>query len=235
VCRVATERLVVILGEAGLETIPREVWGHPSVYRYARKRGKPPYRLLLDAAYHHQALRRLPGREYRGRPDIVHLTLLALLDSPLCVSGGCEVVVATVADKAIRVKPETRLPRNYLRFTGLMEQLLAEGQVPPGSQDPLLALEDTSLNHILATYRPLIVAAGDEGSTVSLDELARRTLERGAVLVPTTPKTTPTRRLLEAAASLGLEVATPRGLEGAEPWTIVSRLLCRIEELRGIL
>ncbi|HID51049.1 MAG TPA: 16S rRNA methyltransferase, partial [Anaerolineae bacterium] len=35
-------RLKLVLAEAALELVPRELWGHPSVYKSARKRGKSP-------------------------------------------------------------------------------------------------------------------------------------------------------------------------------------------------
>jgi len=220
----------IVLAEAALETIPRELWSHPSIYRYSRKRGKPPYRLLLDAAQHHQAMRRLPGREYRGRPDIVHATLLALLESPLCTKGGCEAVVATVGGHVIRVRPGTRLPRNYLRFTGLMEQLLSEGRVPPGPGEPLLWLEQGGLREVLQRYRPLALLPGAERAA-GLEEV----VEADTILVPATPRSEPTPRLLAALEEAGLEAFRLRGLEGAEPWVIVSRLLCAAEQAAGLL
>jgi len=221
--------VTLVLAEAPLETVPRELWGHPSVARHARKRGRPPRDILLDAAMHHQAMRRLPGREYRGRPDIVHVTLLVALDAPLCRHTGCRLLVHTVGDLVIEVDPSTRLPRNYLRFTGLMEQLLREGRIPPGAEKPLMAARPTGLDELLeelhrAAGEPLLVA-GSGGRTEPLEELAGTAMER-PVLVPATPRAEPTPQLLAR-----LEPVVPRGLEGSEPWTIVSRLQAELERL----
>jgi rRNA small subunit pseudouridine methyltransferase Nep1 len=232
--RGANTRLIVILAEAGLETIPRELWGHPSVYLYARKRGKPPRQLLLDASQHHQALRGLAGREYRGRPDIAHLTLLTVLDSPLCRRSLCEVIVAATGG-VIRVEPQTRLPRNYLRFTGLIEQLFEYGQVPPGTDKPLLRLTRESLESLLAEYKPLPVFTPSEAETkLNLLDVARKAVEKKAVLIPTTPRSKPTLRLLNLLDRTGLQPVAVNGVEEAEPWTLASRLLCAVETVLGI-
>ncbi len=225
--------VTLVLAEAPLETVPRELWGHPSVAKHARRRGRPPRDILLDATMHHQAMRRLPGREHRGRPDIVHVTLLVALDAPLCRLARCRLLVHTVADLLIHVDPGTRLPRNYLRFTGLMEQLLREGRVPPGAEKPLLEARPRSLDALLDELRgagePLLVAG--TGSRVEpLEALAEAALGGRPLLVPATPRAEPTPRLLTR-----LEPVVPRGLEGSEPWTIVSRLQAAMEQrlLRG--
>jgi rRNA small subunit pseudouridine methyltransferase Nep1 len=73
----------------------------------------------------------LPNQEKRGRPDIAHFNLLQLLGSPLNREGLLAVYVHTIGDLLISINPKTRIPRNYDRFVGLMEQLLNEERVPP--------------------------------------------------------------------------------------------------------
>ena len=226
--------LTLILAETPLEPVPRELWSHPSVYRHARRRGKPPRAILLDAAMHHQAMKRLPGREHRGRPDIAHVTLLTVLDSPLCRKDMCRILVHTASDYLIEVDPATRLPRNYLRFTGLMEQLFEEGAVPPRSERPLLALTRESLTGLIEKYHPLALLPG-HGREASLTTITHLAASRAAILLPTTPRATPTPRLLDAAARGELEAYNARGLEDVEPWTLASRLLCRIEAATSLI
>ena len=72
----------------------------------------------------------LKGLEKKGkdksfyRPDILHYTLLTLLDSPLNKAGMLQVFIRTYNNILIEVNPQIRLPRTYKRFAGLMVQLL---------------------------------------------------------------------------------------------------------------
>ncbi len=132
--------LRIILADAELELIPPSLADHPSVRSHARRRGKPPERLLLDGSFAHPALRRLPDGDRRGRPDMVHVFLLVCLDSILNLRGELKTLVHTRNDEVIFISPETRLPKNYNRFLGLMESLFEKGTIP-SKEAPLLTLE----------------------------------------------------------------------------------------------
>ncbi|KZS14133.1 Ribosomal RNA small subunit methyltransferase NEP1 [Daphnia magna] len=54
------------------------------------------------------------------RPDITHQCLLMLLDSPLNRAGLLQVYIHTAKNVLIEVNPQTRIPRTYSRFAGLM-------------------------------------------------------------------------------------------------------------------
>lgn len=54
------------------------------------------------------------------RPDITHQCLLMLLDSPLNRAGLLQVYIHTEKNVLIEVNPQTRIPRTYTRFAGLM-------------------------------------------------------------------------------------------------------------------
>ncbi|XP_022905203.2 ribosomal RNA small subunit methyltransferase NEP1 [Onthophagus taurus] len=58
------------------------------------------------------------------RPDITHQCLLMLLDSPLNRAGLLQVYVHTTNNVLIEINPQTRIPRTFKRFAGLMVQLL---------------------------------------------------------------------------------------------------------------
>jgi rRNA small subunit pseudouridine methyltransferase Nep1 len=119
-------KLNVILGEAALELIPKELWRDPSVVSDSRRRGIEPSKILLDRSFHHRAMLRLKDGEKRGRPDLVHATLLSITGTPLCLDGMVKVYVHTCSDVVIEVEEKTRIPKSYFRFRGLMEQALAE-------------------------------------------------------------------------------------------------------------
>ena len=132
------EPLHLVLAESALELVPREIWFHDVVKRHAKRRGKKPWEILLDKSVHYRAMLSLPEHHKRGRPDIVHISLLCALSSPLNRVGLLRVYVHTIDNRVIFVDPSTRLPRHYYRFVGLVEQLLIEGKVPPDSEKPLM-------------------------------------------------------------------------------------------------
>ncbi len=131
--------LTLVLADAELEVVPPPLQGHPAVRTSAKKRGRSPAAILLDSSLHHPALRTFPDGERRGRPDIVHLFVLLCLDSVLNAQGQLRTIVHTRNDDVIRIAPETRIPKNYPRFVGLMEDLFQRGAVP--EDKPLLTLE----------------------------------------------------------------------------------------------
>ncbi|VDM46200.1 unnamed protein product [Toxocara canis] len=58
------------------------------------------------------------------RPDILHQCLLMLLDSPLNRANLLQIYIHTANNVLIEVSPQTRIPRTFDRFCGLMVQLL---------------------------------------------------------------------------------------------------------------
>lgn len=144
--------LHLVIAEAELELVPESIIDHPSVINYARRRGKRPEEVLLDSTYHHSALRKLEDGERRGRPDIVHICLLNALESIANKEGLLRVYVHTRNDEVIYIKPETRIPRNYNRFVGLMESLFKKGAVPEGLE--LLRIEEKNLDDLISEVGP---------------------------------------------------------------------------------
>jgi rRNA small subunit pseudouridine methyltransferase Nep1 len=153
--------LHLILADSELELVPAEIANDKGIRWLARRRGRRPTELVLNSSFHHRAMRKLPGRERRGRPDIVHLCLLMALDSPLNLEGLLRVYVHTRADRVIVVDPSATLPRAYHRFEGLMEQLFITGKTPP--ENPLLELEESSLEGLLREISPKKTIALSEG------------------------------------------------------------------------
>ncbi len=140
--------LTLVLADSELELVPDSIAGLGCCVTHARKRGKSPRQTLLDSTVHYPALERLEDGGRRGRPDLVHFFLLTALDSIQNLEGGLRVFVHTRNGQVIRVRPDTRLPKNQNRFVSLMEQLLVKGQVPPQG-DALMTVEEGTVNEIL--------------------------------------------------------------------------------------
>lgn len=146
--------LTLILAESSIEKMPSKLVKHPSVIAQARRKDRDPDSLILDRSFHHSAIRaaeaRDPSEEFlkRGRPDIAFHVLLQALGSPLNREQLLRTYVHTVEDKVIDVDPRIRLPRNYDRFVGLLEQLYEKKSVPPGDQ-PLLKIRECTLQKLI--------------------------------------------------------------------------------------
>jgi rRNA small subunit pseudouridine methyltransferase Nep1 len=121
--------LTLVVAEAELELIPPSIHNHPVIKKSAQKRGKPPQNMLLDSNFHHTAMKELREGYRRGRPDIIHITLLCVLESILNKQGDLTCYIHTRNDEIITVDSQIRIPRSYNRFCGLMEQLLKEGSI----------------------------------------------------------------------------------------------------------
>lgn len=159
--------LTLVLADAELEPVPQALTGHAAVRTSARKRGRSPTTILLDSSLHHPALKKFPEGERRGRPDIAHLFVLLCLDSVLNAKGQLRTVVHTRNDDVIRFAPETRIPKNYPRFVGLMEDLFQRKAVP--EDKPLITLENgVSLERLLGEFRATKWVFAEGGERVNL-------------------------------------------------------------------
>jgi rRNA small subunit pseudouridine methyltransferase Nep1 len=155
--------LNVAIVESALQLVPREIESHPQIKRYAERRMKNPAEVLLDRAFHHAAMQKLARRrshlpvEKMGRPDIVHTTLLQMLETPLNWENQLRVFVHTQDDYVISINPKIRLPKNYIRFIGLIEQLFTKKRVPERGE-PLMQIEKGNVQSLMTRLHPSQVA-----------------------------------------------------------------------------
>ncbi len=178
------KKVVFVIAEAALELVPPEISGHPAVVKNAKRRGKKPSETLLDVSLHYSAMRKLRDREKRGRPDILHITLLNLLSSPLNLEGLMEIYVHTYGDYVVAIDPSIKLPRNYLRFVGLMEQLLTLGRIPPKSDSPLMkAYPSTFRNFIRDAGFESCILLDEGGELASPEYICKEALRKGAPVI----------------------------------------------------
>ena len=178
--------LNLVIAESALELVPEEVAGHPSVRSDSRRRGLEPSRILLDRSLHHEAMVRLKEDYKRGRPDLVHLTLLSVTSTPLYQSGRVRVFIHTRDDAVLELREGTRPPKSYFRFRDLVQKVLAER---PSSG--LIAYREWTIPALLRTLAPdLAVGLSVEGRREELGALAAELARasNAAVLVGGFPK-----------------------------------------------
>lgn len=214
-----------ILADSEIELVPNELLKERCIINNARARGKAPEKILLDASHHHPAFSKLPESERRGRPDIVHFYLMLSMDSDLSAEGKLRVFVHTRNNDVIAVKPETRLPPNYPRFVGLIEQLY-EQRVVPSRENALLELRnDVTLETLVKALKPddVIVLAQDGESTPLHEKFASVKGERVVVIIGGFSKggfRSDLSKFPHSKVSLGSRMM--------KVWTVTAKALCAI-------
>ncbi len=171
-------------------------------------------------------MKNLGKSKKRGRPDLIHFALLQALGSPLNKERLLQVYVHTNNDYVVTVNSEARLPRNYDRFVGLLEQLFELGRVPSVGQT-LLKLEHKTLPQLLEqTKTDYVMAFSRKGSPKTLEEAIPKLLEkqRPAVIIGGFPHghfSETTIRLADEVVCIDSDML--------ETWTLTSRVIYEYE------
>jgi len=161
--------LSFVLAESALELVPKEIRKQPAVVSDARRRQKDSSEILLDRSFHHSAMSKLKDSEKRGRPDLVHVTLLSVTGTPLYLEGLVRVFVHTYDDVVLEIANKTRIPKNYLRFRGLMEEALV-GRPEQG----LIRVRPMEVRDLVrGLSADVVFGLSVQGKVMPLEELAR--------------------------------------------------------------
>ena len=175
--------LHIILAESSLELIPKKIHNHPSVTSYSKKFKKNSSNTLLDNSWHFGAMKGLDNEIKRGRPDIIHLTLLSLCTTPVFYKNKIKVFVHTVNDEVISINNNTRLPKSYHRFQGLMEKLFLTKKIE-SEDEILMEMKNSSLSQLVSKIKPTqIIGLTTQGQKISLDKLVKQIEENSCIIL----------------------------------------------------
>jgi len=116
--------LYLILVESGLELIPSLISNEIIIKKSIKKFGN--IGKILDISYHRRAMYKLENYYKRGRPDIIHNFMIDTQSSILNHWGLLRTFIHTYQDAIFEVNPLMRPPKDYLRFKGLMFELLTQ-------------------------------------------------------------------------------------------------------------
>jgi rRNA small subunit pseudouridine methyltransferase Nep1 len=155
-------KIKIILMNSSLELLPKE-WENKKELKRIKKFFKYD---ILDSNYHYKLMKnwQIDEKEKRGRPDIVHFSLLTLLDSLLNHEKKLEIYLHTIDNLMFKVNPEVRLPRNYNRFLGIMEQLLK------GNNNPFFEKLNISVEEFLLKNSKKIALLTKNGRLIRKNE-----------------------------------------------------------------
>lgn len=223
--------LSVILAESALELVPLKISTHPSVSNQAKRVGKEPNKILLDRSYHHAAMRSLPDSHRRGRPDIVHITLMNAISTPLFLHDKIRIFVHTFNDEVITIGKGARLPKSYPRFVSLMEQLFQKKDITSES-NLLLRLENRGFSELISALKPqTVLGLSRIGKKSTFKDVANTLwkIQNGAVVVGCFPKGHFGKETMNELDQIRSVHELP-----LEAHVIVSRLIYEVEKISGL-
>ncbi|MHA1213681.1 MAG: hypothetical protein ACTSPG_00110 [Candidatus Hodarchaeales archaeon] len=146
-------KVTFVLIHSALELIPERLRNHRLIrHEWKQNLKKKKRGVLLDVAAHGPLLENLEDSNQRGRPDIIHHSLLNLMYSPLFKSSEVEAIIHTRNDYCINIPSNWRVPVNYSRFCGLFAQLLWNKRVPL-TGDPLLQVNTCTFEDLLQKFQ----------------------------------------------------------------------------------
>ena len=180
--------LSLILTESSLELVPKEIQNHKSVISHCQKLGKKPSEILLDNSWHFAAMKGIDNEIKRGRPDLVHFSLLEACSIPLFYEKKISVYVHTINDKVIFVGNDVRLPKSYHRFAGLIEKLYDEKFIQANGIN-LLEIKDMKFNQLIEKISPdRIVGLSTQGILSSCEDVTKKLTDDSCIIIGGFPK-----------------------------------------------
>ena len=178
--------LTIILAESSLELIPENMYNHPAVTSYSKKFKKDPSNTLLDNSWHFGAMKGIKNEIKRGRPDLVHLTLLSICTTPAFYEKKVQVYIHTINNKVIQLSNKIRLPKSYHRFQGLIEQLFINKIIRSSQDDQsLMEIQDSSISELVSRYEAneIIGLTRNGNESTTFDGLAQKINENSCVII----------------------------------------------------
>ena len=162
----------LILTESALELVPSELKNHPSVVSHARKLGKRTSEILLDNSWHFAAMKGIKNEIKRGRPDLVHFSILEATTIPLYLQNKMKLFVHTIDDQVIYFGKNVHVPKSYHRFEGLIEKLYQEKKII-ADNDVLLEIKEKTFSELLDEINPsTVIGFSTKGRLNSFEKIA---------------------------------------------------------------
>ena len=173
----------LIISESALELVPFELEDHPSVVSHARKLGKYPSDILLDNSWHFAAMKGIKNEIKRGRPDLVHFSILEATTIPLYLQNKLNLFVHTIDDKVIHFGKNVHLPKSYHRFEGVIEKLYQEKKIM-AKNELLLKIEEQTFSELIDEINPSkIIGFSTEGKLSSYEKIASQISDNSCIII----------------------------------------------------
>ncbi|RMW37925.1 MAG: ribosome biogenesis protein [Nitrosopumilus sp.] len=162
----------IVLAESSLELVPSELKHHSSVISHARKLGKLSSEILLDNSWHFAAMKGIHNELKRGRPDLVHFSILEATTIPLYLKNKMKLYIHTIDDKVIYFGQNVHVPKSYHRFAGVIEKLYKEKKII-ANDETLLEIKNKTFSELIDEIKPSkIIGFSTKGIQNSYENIA---------------------------------------------------------------
>ncbi|RMW35523.1 MAG: ribosome biogenesis protein [Candidatus Nitrosomarinus sp.] len=173
----------LILSESALELVPYELQEHPSVISHAKKLGKHPSEILLDNSWHFAAMKGIKNEIKRGRPDLVHFSILEATTIPLYYQNKLNLFVHTIDNKVIHFGKNVHIPKSYHRFQGVIEKLFQEKKVL-SKNELLLEIKDQTFSELIHEINPSnVIGFSTSGQSSSYQKIASDIPDNSCIVI----------------------------------------------------
>ncbi len=174
----------LILSESSLELVPIELKHHPSIVSHARKLGKYPSEILLDNSWHFAAMKGIENELKRGRPDLVHFSILEATTIPLYLQNKMKLFVHTLDDKVISFGENVHIPKSYHRFEGMIEKLYPEKRIITKDDDLLLKIEEKTFSELIDEINPSkVIGFSTKGTKSTYEKIATKITDDTCIIL----------------------------------------------------
>ncbi|MEK6865092.1 MAG: ribosome biogenesis protein [Thermoproteota archaeon] len=173
----------LVLAESALELVPLELQDHPSVLSHAQKLGKDPSEILLDNSWHFAAMKGINNEIKRGRPDLVHFSILEATTIPLYLQNKIKIYIHTIDDKVIYIGENVHIPKSYHRFEGLIEKLFLEKTIRFDTSI-LLEIKEKSFSELINEIKPSkIIGFSTKGELRSFEKISSEISDNTCIVI----------------------------------------------------
>ena len=175
--------IYLVLAESALELVPLELQNHPSVLSHAQKLGKDPSEILLDNSWHFVAMKEISNEIKRGRPDLVHFSILEATTIPLYLQNKIKIYIHTIDDKVIYIGENVHIPKSYHRFEGLIEKLFLEKTIRTDTSI-LLEIKEKSFSELINEIKPSkIIGFSTKGELSSFEKISTEISDNTCIVI----------------------------------------------------
>ena len=173
----------LVLSESALELVPYELEEHPSVVSHAKKLGKYPSDILLDNSWHFAAMKGIKNEIKRGRPDLVHFSILEATSIPLYYQNKLNLFVHTIDNKVIHFGKNVHIPKSYHRFQGVIEKLFQEKKIM-SKNELLLDMKEQTFSELIEEINPSnVIGFSTEGELSSYQKIASEIHDNSCIVL----------------------------------------------------
>jgi rRNA small subunit pseudouridine methyltransferase Nep1 len=173
----------LILAESSLELVPLELQNHPSVLSHAQKLGKHPSEILLDNSWHFAAMKGIENEIKRGRPDLVHFSILESTTIPLYLKNKIKIYIHTINNKVIYIGENVHIPKSYHRFEGLIEKLFLENTIQSNA-NVLLEIKEKSFSELINEIKPSkVIGFSTTGKNSSFEKISSEISDNTCIVI----------------------------------------------------